>query len=143
MKVNNYLQNDQFTRMGNFIILNVIMRYYSIDDIEKIILEYPGFRKNGVFIDFEDKAAGVSGHFSWITNGVDDLYNINVKTTPLFLNEEKMYLLDYTVKLPIEGGYIFTDIKIIRMYCEFILEEARNLKIALKRMSLEGDFDSK
>ncbi len=119
------------------------MRYYSIDEIEKTILEYPGFRKAGVFIDFEDKAACISGHFSWMTSGVDDLYNINVKIIPIFLNEEKLYVLDYTVKLPVEGGCIFTDMKIIRMYCEYVLEEARSLKIALKRMSLEGDFDSK
>lgn len=128
--------------MGYFIILNVIMRYYSIDEIEKTILEYPGFRKVGAFIVFEDRSAGVVGNFSWITLEAD-VYNINVKTTPRFLNEEKMYVLDYTVTLPLEGNCIFTDIKIIRMYCEFILEEARNLKIALKRMSLEGDFDSK
>lgn len=128
--------------MEYFIILNVIMRYYSIDDIEKIILEYPGFKKNGVFIDFVDRGAGIEGHFSWVTRGID-VYNINVKTTPHFLNEEKLYILDYTITLPLQGECIFTDIKIIRMYCEFILEEARNLKIALKRMSLEGDFDSK
>jgi len=128
--------------MGNFIILNVIMRYYSIDEIEKVILEYPGFIRNGAFIDFVDKAAGICGHFSWITRGME-VYNINVKTTPCFLNEEKLYILDYTVVMPLQGECIFTDIKIIRMYCEFILEEARNLKIALKRMSLEGDFDSK
>lgn len=129
--------------MEYFIILNVIMRYYSIDDIEKIILEYPGFKKVGVFIDFVDKGAGIEGHFSWVTTGAKDLYNINVKITPAFLNEEKLYILDYTVVLPLQGNCIFTDIKIIRMYCEFVLEEARNLKIALKRMSLEGDFDSK
>ena len=142
MKVNNYLLKVQFTRMGNFIIIDLIMKYYSIDEIEKIILEYPGFRKAGAFIVFEDRSAGIAGNFSWITRGTE-VYNINVKTTPRFLNEEKMYVLDYTVTLPLEGDCIFTDIKIIRMYCEFILEEAQNLKIALKRMSLEGDFDSK
>ena len=119
------------------------MKYYSIDEIEKIILEYPGFRKAGAFIVFEDRNAGIAGNFSWITRGTAEVYNINVKTTPVFLNEKKMYILDYTVRLPLEGDCIFTDIRIIRMYCEFILEEALNLKIALKRMSLEGDFDSK
>ena len=118
------------------------MKYYSIDEIEKIILEYPGFRKAGAFIVFEDRSAGIAGNFSWITNG-KDVYNINLKITPVFLNEEKMYVLDYTTTFPIEGECIFTDMKIIRMYCEYVLEEARNLKIALKRMSLEGDFDSK
>lgn len=128
--------------MEYFIILNVIMKYYSIDEIERTILEYPGFRRNGPFIEFVDRGAGIEGNFSWVTRGIE-VYNINVKTTPHFLNEEKMYVLDYTVSLPIQGDCIFTDMKIIRMYCEFILEEARNLKIALKRMSLEGDFDSK
>jgi len=128
--------------MGKYIIIYLIMKYYSIDEIEKIILEYPGFRKEGAYIVFEDRSAGIVGHFSWVTSGTE-VYNINVKITPVFLNEEKLYVLDYTNTLPIEGGCIFTDIKIIRMYCEYVLEEARNLKIALKRMSLEGDFDSK
>jgi len=128
--------------MGKYIIIYLIMKYYSIDEIEKIILEYPGFRKAGAYIVFEDRSAGIEGHFSWVTSGIE-VYNINVKITPVFLNEEKMYVLDYTVTLPLEGGCVFTDMKIIRMYCEYVLEEARNLKIALKRMSLEGDFDSK
>ena len=116
------------------------MRYYSIDEIEKIILEYPGFRKDGLFIDFVDKSAGIYGHFSLKGK---DVYHLNTKITPAFLNEERMYILDYTVTFELQGDCIFTDEKIVRMYCEFILEEARNLKIALKRMRLEGDFDSK